>query len=117
MLFSRTKFASVYPSADITNFDPNCIFETYGYCSVAGPASFPPTVLPDNNIVQMVLFGRSFWNGFYTVFSYEDGNANGTVTLMAKPYEPLGPPLSPDYYFRHSVQIAVVVLTLVFIVG
>ena len=67
MLFSRTKFASVYPSADITNFDPNCIFETYGYCSVAGPASFPPTVLPDNNIVQMVLFGRSFWNGFYTV--------------------------------------------------
>ena len=79
MLFSRTKYASVYPSAgitdtnyefppaDLTYYDRNCIYETYGYCSVADPTIFLPTVLPDKTIVQTVIFGRPFWNGFYTV--------------------------------------------------
>ena len=35
---------------------------------------------------------------------------------MAKPYEPLGPALSPNY-FREGVEIVVVVLAAAFIVG
>lgn len=87
MLFSRIKMTSVYPDPDdITTYEPYCITNVYGYCSVVSPVSTPPIVTPNGTKVQQLLFGRPFWNGFYTVCSqilYEvKGNAKGNYALI-----------------------------------